>query len=204
MSTRPLTPWNARDPISARHLNEVWSESRTSRISFPGANVSRFPNGTGIQIPDSFIPSGGYIGAITAAGPAGEADFPDEQYWVWIQYAIADKWGVTVDIEEAYPGTGSDLTNCIVPATNMCERSPGGPVGAGSHGLTPGFPVLLLPVKGRVTTAGDTTPVQRFMFFSGGAESEPQLEGMVRQGVGNNKAAWKMFSAHYPIAPNPP
>lgn len=166
MQTRPLTPWRKGDRFAAAHMNEVWGRQRSQNPSVTRGNLRQMPNGMSIDIPLEFIPSGGYPGVIWNAGPGGEADFTNEQYWVWLSYTIADKWGLPVDTDKDYARTGTDLSNVIVPATNWSERQPGGPSGSGTHVLRVGTPVLLLPVFGRRSVATDTTASQRFIFYN--------------------------------------
>jgi hypothetical protein len=163
--TRPFTPWKKGDNFSASHLNEMVGIARSRNITLPRGNLRHLPNGTSIDIPEPFTLGPPRPGMVYSAGPGGEADFINENYWVWLSYAVAGKWGATVDIDSDYVGTGTDLSNVIVPATNWSERQPGGPAGVGTHVLRVGTPVYLYPVYGRSSVSTDTTMVQRFVFL---------------------------------------
>jgi hypothetical protein len=164
--TRPFEHWDKGQPVSARRLNKGVDNQRANNIvGVPRGNLRRMPNGMSLDIPAQFIPPGSILGTVWGIGPGGEADFTNENYWIWIQYVVAGKWGTTVDMDFSYPYTGTDLTNTIVPATNQSERQPGGPAGSGTHVLRVGTPVFLRAVRGRANTATDTTTVQRFMFM---------------------------------------
>jgi len=165
--TKPVELWTSGEQITAAKLNQTAQLARQGRINImgkPGAGIRGGPNGSAIDLPDDFIPSNGVLGVIWSTGPSGEADFTNEQYWVWVSYVIADKWGLPVDMDRGYPASGTDLSNTIWPATNWSERQPGGPAGSGTHVLRVGTPVILYPVRGRTSDTSSNTIVQRFAF----------------------------------------
>lgn len=206
MKTQPLTPWKPRDPFSAGHLNESVARHRANEISGSGVNTRTLPNGLIVSVPFAFQAVEGFFGVIVNNGPGGEtADHED--YWVQIVFIVGDKYGTTVDIQPLGPPGAGNQSHTIVAATNLCERTPGGPKNTGTHVLSAGYPVFIFPANGSADAAGSSSdglnnPVnltsQRFVFFDSSV-GEPQYEGQVDQAVGNNQRAWKMFTTTYPL-----
>jgi hypothetical protein len=130
MSRAPLPPWTKRDNLSTPpHQRIVDKINALSPLTPPeGSEFRSTPVGSGIvdKRPLTLVPP--LIGVVVAAGPAGEADYSDERYWVRI--SRIDGTSAVTDLR-ATPAT--ELTTSynnrednradIVTATNLTENS---------------------------------------------------------------------------------
>lgn len=196
MNFSPLSFWKKGEPLTAQKLNEPIARLRGGNVSFTGGETRQLPSGTVLSIPPIPGLREGFVARIHDQGPGGESDFSAETYWAWVEYFVADLWGNTVDIADTYPTIGSDLTDTIIPVTNLCERQPGGPPDNGTHNLPLGFPIFILPMFGRAASATDRRPVQRWVTFTPPGPGVGQYKYMYYGMVTQNKAGWDYIRAN--------
>jgi len=118
MTGQPVRPG---DPIRASAWNELLRNVR--RISGKSGVVVKQSSNGAVTISPQIVDDTGYwfTGKIVAAGPAAEADFADERYWVRATTPIAGA-----------PPTWENITasgHYYVVASNLCEMD------ASSHDL---------------------------------------------------------------------
>jgi hypothetical protein len=189
-----LQRWQGRTKITNARLNEAWDLLRQLAdmlgVELPGVGAVRRPT----------VPPGARLGRIVAAGPAAEADFADERYWVQeIAIASATGWGeplVGVDMDpitSTDPTTGDAFTlPRIVPVTNVPEQL------AHSHAMQANQLVLYFSTIDRK----EPTPNVRYIMAVGGTGGKGQYQHQGNVMVSDNQAGWDAPRAHDTL-PNP-
>jgi hypothetical protein len=181
MSER-LDDWKDRQPLSAAHLQQPVDLLR-KLAALPGFGLF-FEGGDPGDLLFELR-----MGKIVAAGPNGEADYPDERYWVREQYiqggATTAAPVVLADENPWDPGNSDD--QLLVPVEHWDEEVPAiltvtnlPELTDHTHALPAGLPVVYFAAYDR----GDP-PRTRLVMFMGGAEEGPEFYGQVKMAVAN-------------------
>lgn len=144
-----LNRWTARQKVSASHLNEMW-DLGAQIAAMPGFNFYR--EGT-----DQPLVVGPFRqGRVVAAGPAGEADWPDERYWiedVFIEHISTDTERSRVSLQAVGAEVEGDYTAPgIKTVTNWPE------ILEHTHTLAVNTPVLYVELQDAMYVSGSGGP----------------------------------------------
>lgn len=190
MSGPRLDNWAARQRVSARKLQQPVEAIRDLYRRL-GADVE------GVPLPYENDPRW-RLGKIVAAGPADEANYADERYWVRDAEIIAGASGaaqIVIDESPEWdPGDGGDPVVPIYTVTNLPELL------THTHDLPYGLPVLFRDEYDRPVPdpeneadgefATPKAPLRRLVMIVPDMPGRPQYEGMGLFGVANNERGW--------------
>lgn len=185
-----LTDWQAKQRLSAAHLQEAWTMLRRV-ASVMGWDVDT-EGDESVHVPDSWN-----LGRISGAGPAGEGDYTDARYWVREVYILSGADPDAAIVFEDYdPWDAGDVeTNGLVPVihtvTNLSELIDN------THNLPIDTPVLyktLFDVKDDTITDGQSHT--RNVMVVGGSVGAGEFIGMEYDTVAQNTAGWIFATLH--------
>lgn len=183
-----LRDWSRGSRLSAAHLQEPITILRKF-MSRPNSGFAQLSNQSVRPVFDL------HLGKIVATGPASEADYTDERYWVKPQYIVGTNL------------TSDQITTGDIPAPTIPDNSDGSgqtvddiltvtslpEVDGHSHHMRAGELVLYLGIY-------DWQDQSKLHYVMIPSLPTPQYEFQVYMGVGNNKAGFALPEAH-PILP---
>lgn len=186
-----LDDYSKGDRLSAKRLNAHQHETNrlTSAIE-AGIKWTRDVEGQPVLVK-------GTLGVIVLLGPAGQADHPDERYWVqeaFIKAADDDAQPLDLLQSEALKAPSGADVPVIHTVSNLVEQP------EHSHTLKPGTPVLFWEEEDlpREVSADEPIPVpnMRKVMQVGGSLPRIQYKEMVVKAVTDNQVGADFVRAH--------
>lgn len=184
MSSEQLTDWAGKMPLKNAHLNEPNVVLRRL-LRQPGIGEVDLTGKQRLRTPPVLL-----MGIIVAAGPAGQADYADERYWVRLarpKPAADDTVAIDYDIVADSAITKPDGSNFtykpIFTVNNPGERL------SHSHTLLVNTPVIF---AGFPDGHQPIENLRYVMLGVGGGEDAPEFAGQIKQGVANGVAGYAM------------